>query len=450
MRRTLLIFCAVVILFGCAKKRTVTVRGIMKRDGITFKSVEQTVQMIRELDQRKEIRLLDDTYSLVHKGVLPLGEKGFKGTFEYLDKDYFDTARVFKPQFNRFYSNSGTRKGGYSYSPLFLNADKMTLSYKNDVFDIPRRGPMSLSIAKSEVLIGEGSVWIGDNMKKVIHHWGNDGTYYDSFNINPSDQEFLFFCSSFSYDVNPQKELLHIIPVSSYMYYMELRKREMETPLVMAYDMKRNHSKIYRIEGVDSNRSLHGASLLDNGEEGLVYIPAVEPSLLFIGPDYKLKKQLSLKGLLKKHHLEHVYEGFEYVMHWGDIYHVSEEKLVILFPYYHSKEFKPTFKGERIDSFGGAIRYIGEEEKRNQRFAVEINLKTMEIERYGVFDLGIPYETYYVMSVFGRIDPLLTRDRDHILILYRTLTPKKSLLRKSLFEIKLPDEMHYLIYQRVQ
>ena len=346
MRRTLLIFCALVILFGCGKKGIGTVREIMKRDGITFKSVEQTVQLIRELDQRKEIRLLDDTYSLVHKGILPLGEEGFKGTFEYLDKDYFYTSRIFKPQFNRFYSHSGIRKKtGLSYSPLFLNTDEMTLSYKNDVFDIPRRGPMSLSIAKSEVLIGEGSVWIGDNMKKVIHHWGNDGTYYDSFNINPSDQEFLFFCSSFSYDVNPKKDLLHIIPVSSGMYHMELRKKKMEKPLVMVYDMKRNRSKIHRIEGVDSNHSLHGASLLDNGAEGLVYIPAVEPSLLFIGPDYQLKKQLSLKELLKEHDLEHVYEGFEYVMHWGDIYHVSEEKLVIMFPYYHSKEFKPKFKG---------------------------------------------------------------------------------------------------------
>jgi len=448
MRRTLLIFCALVILFGCAKKRMFTVRGIMKRDGITFKSVEQTVQLIRELNQRQEIRLLDDTYSLVHKGVLPLGEEGFKGTFEYLQKDYFYTMNNYMTKYNLSYSQSGTREKGIFYHLLVYLENGKDLGFHNNIFKIPHKGPFSLSIGKPKVLSEKTSVWIGDPMKKVIHHWGNDGTYYDSFNINPSDQEFLFFCSSFSYDVNPKKDLLHIIPVSSYMYYMELRKREMEKPLVMVYDMKRNKSKIYRIEGVESNRSLHGASILDNGDRGLVYIPAVEPSLLFIGPDYKLKKQLSLKELLKEHDLEHVYEGFEYVMHWGDIYHVSEEKLVIMFPYYHSKEFKPTFKGERIDSFGGAIRYIGEQEKRNQRFVVEVNLKTMEIEQYGSFDLGIPYETYYALSQFGEIYPILTRDRDQILILYRTLTPKKSLLRKHVWEIKLPEEMHYLIYQR--
>lgn len=448
MRRTLLIFCAIVILFGCAKKRVFTVSGIMKRDGITFKSVQQTVDWIRELDQRQEIRLLDDTYSLVRKGALPLGQGGFQGTFEYLEKDYFYTARISKTWFHSFYSQSGTKRGGQVYHSLHLNSQGEVLSYNNHIFHIPRVGPMSLSIAKPNILPGRDDVWIGDPMKKVIHHWDDDGTYYDSFNINPSDQEFLFFCSSFSFDVNPNKDLLHITPVSSHMYYMELRKRKMEKPLVMAYDMKMNKSKIYHIEGVESNRSLHGASILDNGDRGLVYIPAVEPSLLFIGPDYKLKKQLSLKELLKEHHLEHVYEGYEYVMHWGDIYHVSEEKLVIMFPYYHSREFKPTFKGERIDSFGGAVRYIGEEKKRNQRFVVEINLKTMGVEKYGNFDLGIPYETYYVLSEFGEIFPILTHDREQILILYRTLTPKKSLLRKGVWEIKLPDEMHYLIYAR--
>lgn len=338
--------------------------------------------------------------------------------------------------------------GGQVYHSLNVNSQNKTLSYKNQILHIPRVGPMSLSIAKPIILSEEKSVWIGDPMKKIIHHWGIDGTYYDSFNINPSDQEFMFFCSSFSFDINPKQTMITIIPVSSHMYFLELRKKKMKTPLVMAYDMKRNKSKIYHIEGVESNRSLHGASILDNGDRGLVYIPAVEPSLLFIGPDYKLKKQLSLKELLKEHHLEHVYEGYEYVMHWGDIYHVSEEKLVIMFPYYHSREFKPTFKGERNDSFGGAVRYIGEEKKRNQRFVVEINLKTMEIENYGDFDLGFPYETYYVLSEFGEIYPILTHDREQILILYRTLKPKKSLLRKGVWEIKLPNEMHYLIYKK--
>jgi len=423
----------------------------MNRDGINLKSVQQTVDLIRELDQRQEIRLLDDTYTLVRQGVLPLGEEGFQGTFEYLEKDYFYTSRIFKTWENVYFSQSGTKRGGQVYHSLNVDCQNKKLSYKNQILHIPRVGPMSLSIAKPKILSEETSVWIGDPMKKVIHHWGNDGTYDDSFNINPSDQEFMFFCSSFSFDVDPKQTMITIIPVSSHMYFMELRKKKMENPLVMSYDIKRNQSKIYRIEGVESNRSLHGASLLDNGEEGLVYIPAVEPSLLFIGPDYKLKKQLSLKELLKEHHLEHVYEGYEYVMHWGDIYHVSEDRMVILFPYYHTQEKKPTFIGERIDPscFAGPPQYIGEKEKRKQRFAVEINLKTMEIESYDSFDLGIPYETYYVLSEFGEIYPILTHDREQILILYRTLTPKKSLLRKGAWEIKLPDEMHYLIYQRM-
>ena len=116
MRRTLVGLFILFLFFGCSKKGIGTVRGLMNRDGINLKSVQQTVDLIRELDQRQEIRLLDDTYSLARQGVLPLGEEGFQGTFEYLEKDYFYTSRIFKTWANVYFSQSGTKRGGASLS----------------------------------------------------------------------------------------------------------------------------------------------------------------------------------------------------------------------------------------------------------------------------------------------------------------------------------------------
>jgi len=434
MKKRWLFTLAFILLFSCSRHESfdVTIGELLEKSGISYAEARKEIQtqltaincesltfLGNEYEKvfAKEIEGKDATRVHLMRPGISLGLSG--GQF------YDTTQNLFCDEYNE----GNTKIIGLN---KFNAENSQFMLITNEQIRIPERGPFSVPIYKyhSPMINKElPGISFYDSNKRVLHLWDQSGTHYDLYNFN-FDNEYFYLSTGMWYSIDLKKNIVWGVP-AQHIPFRYSAFHPMEYPTIYRYDIQDNKYKEimvpYRpVSGYDAHASL----FLKNPWGGFIYIFAASPEILFLNDNIDVIQSLDLRSVFDSNHMANSYKGYKYMIHWGDIYDISERFLILLLPVYHEEEYTLKKGSDLAHTMRLTIesrkKYLGCEEDDHQRLAMLIDKKERKVIQSEIFDAGFNFNHKNRTGEFFNCEMLILKDGDHILYRYCYLIPNRQ------------------------
>ncbi len=410
--------------------------GCSKTDRLV-KEIRAIQKEISAITQTGEVQLLGETYTLTETGTLPAD-----GVRELTTLD-LSVVRSQAASFSDVTSRpllfrTGWKRSGVEYHLLLVDEKKGEVSVQKGILRLPRGGEHAVLSDHSPLTVYRGSsLMVLDPYRKKFFEWGLNGKFLREISLN-DDMESLWRLHNITGTSSSSGRVLSLAPRGIFLsIWNDLQKSPMDRPQVTHVDLSSGKKETVFIKGLENEKNWHALALADNGPRGLVYIPAAEPSLLFIDSKMSLAGCLDLAPLLKEEGLEELYESSQYMLEWGDITRISPNKLLILFPLVFSQEWvTPYTKEGKVDlekMKETTIQLFGKREQWSSRYAVLVDTQKQEVIRQGIFDKAFPTDKLLWILTHGFTEATLIvgPEARYLLYLFKNKVPDEKELKRG-------------------
>jgi len=408
--------------------------------GKTEKRIEKIKAIQSELlsiTQTEGISFLDGNYVLAGTGKFPVGDlKNLRRLDFSLNGNW--AARFYDTALRPLIFRTGHKRSGVEYHILHVDETQGTLRIQKSMIALPRGGDRAvLSDHEPLALYRGSSLLILDRYRKSFFEWALNGTFRKEYSLGqtkPSqgDPDRIIATESRVFNCLYLTFSAHETGIWKYM------DKHGPIPLRLTrFDLQTEKKKEFHIDQVDKDKSWHAFALVDNGREGVIYIPASLPSILFLDHEMRLVKELDLAPVLKEAGLNSLYEQMRFFMEWGDVYRISPDKMLILFPYVYMKESVTPYTAEGkvdIKKMNEADSHIyGDTEKWRARFAVLVDTKKGAVLWNGDLEEGLPTHKMFwaLTSGFADGELIVGPDADYLLYLLKNSEPTAEGVKRS-------------------
>lgn len=434
MKKRWLFTLTLILLLSCSRHESfdVTIGELLEKSGMSFAKARKEIKSQLTAINRESLTFLGNEYEKVFAEEI----EGKDATRVHLMKPGISlglSGGQFYDATQNLFCDEYTEGNSKVISLIKFDAQNFgfdTITDKKIV--IPEGGPFSVPIYKyhSPMVNTElPGISLYDSTKRVLHLWYQNGNHYDLYNFN-FDNEYFYLSTGMWYFIDLKKNIVWGVP-AQHIPFRYSAFHPMEYPTIYRYDIQDNkYTEIivpYRpVSGYDA----HAGLFLKNPQGGFIYIFAASPEILFLSDNMDVIQSLDLRSVFESNHMANSYKSYKYMIHWGDIYDISERFLVLLLPVYHEEEYTLKKGSDLAHTMRLTIesrkKYLGCKEDDHQRLAMLIDKKKKNVVTSEIFDAGFNFNHKSRTGEFFNSEMLILKDGDYILYRYSYLIPNKQ------------------------